>query len=153
MGVTLEAVATADHAALLAVMRAYHRELDAYDRRTVGQPFDVVRYERALLDDLDDREFWWILADGERAGFVLVRTLPDWPDDSRMVATITDFYVAPAHRRRGVGSAAVEALLAAHRLRGTYEMEAAVLPDNAPALAFWQRLGFAVQYYQTARRP
>ena len=83
---SLEAVARADYDALFAMMRDYHYELDAYDARTAEQPFDVGRYERALLDDLEDREFWWIVVDGTRAGFALVRTSFDVADLSPLAA-------------------------------------------------------------------
>ena len=95
----------------------------------------------------------WIVADGQRAGFIVVRTLLDWPDETRHIASIAEFYVLPRFRRAGVGTDAVEALLAEHRRRGTDEVEADILRDNEPARAFWARMGFEVQLYQTSRRP
>ena len=82
-----------------------------------------------------------------------MRTLPDFPDDTRMVATISEFYVLPASRRQGVGGAAVAAILDDHRARGTFEVEAGILRDNFLARAFWARMGFELRFYQTARRP
>ena len=151
-GVTLEAVARADYRAFFAMLRDYTRELDAY-APAAEPPFDVDRYVAAVRDDMEGRDLLWIVADGARAGFAVVRTLPDWPDERRMVATIAEFYVTPPFRRRGVGRAAVEALLADHRRRGTYEVEAGILRDNHPARAFWERMGFELRSYQTARRP
>ncbi|MEX2446547.1 MAG: GNAT family N-acetyltransferase [Dehalococcoidia bacterium] len=153
MAVTLEPVAPADYDAFFATMRAYHAELDAYDPASAERPFDIERYRRAVLDDMEGRELLWIAEDGERAGFVMTHTLPDWPDDSRTVATVSELYVAPEHRWRGLGRAAVEELLAQHRRRGTDEVEAGILRDNAPARAFWERMGFEVRSYLTARRP
>ncbi len=153
MAVMLAPVARRDHDAFFAMMRVYHRELDAYDPATAERPWDPDRYEAAVRADMEGRELLWILDGGERAGFAMVRTLPDWPDEARTVASILEFYVAPPFRRRGVGTAAVEALLAEHRRRGTDEVEAGILRDNAPALAFWERLGFGVRSYLTTRRP
>jgi GNAT superfamily N-acetyltransferase len=83
----------------------------------------------------------------------VVRVFPDFPDDSRDVASIAEFTVLPAYRRRGVGRAAIEALLVAHRERGAFEVEAGILDGNAPAKAFWAALGFDVRSIVTARRP
>lgn len=151
--VTLEQVARRDTAAFFAMVREYHRELDTYDPATIERPWDHARYEAAVRADMEGRDLLWILDGDERAGFAMLRTLPDWPDETRTVATIVEFYVAPSFRRRGIGTAAVEALLAEQRRRGTDEVEAGILRDNAPALAFWERLGFTVRFVQTARRP
>ena len=159
MAVTLAPVARGEYDAFFATVREYLREMNTYDPHAADDPFDVDRYEAAVRAEIaaqeasEERELLWILDGRERAGFAIVRTLPDWPDDSRMVASIAEFYVAPAFRRRGVGRAAVEALLAEHRRRGTYEVEAGILRENHPARAFWQRMGFELRSYQTARRP
>jgi predicted acetyltransferase len=76
-----------------------------------------------------------ILADGSRAGFARVARLPAWPRggaDFRM----SDFFIAPADRRRGVGARA--AMLLFSRFEGEWE----VLEDagNRAALAFWRRV-------------
>ncbi len=76
-----------------------------------------------------------ILADGGRAGFALVVRQPAWPRggaDFRM----SEFFVAPALRRRGVGAHA--AMLLFSRFEGEWE----VLEDdgNRAALAFWRRI-------------
>ncbi|MSQ31127.1 MAG: GNAT family N-acetyltransferase [Dehalococcoidia bacterium] len=153
MTVTIAPVEARDLDAFFAMLRAYMAELDRYDPETADAPFDVDRYRDAMQQDTEGREFLWILEDGARAGLAIVRTLPDFPDDTRTVASIGEFYVTPAHRRRGVGTAAVEALLAEHRRRGTDEVGAGILAGNAPALAFWARLGFATRTIYTSRRP
>ena len=153
MSVTIEAVALADYDAFFAMLRDYMTEMDGYDPTTVESPYDVERYIAAMIEDMEGRDFLWILQDGARAGFAIVRNLPDFPDESRMVATIGEFTVFPAFRREGVGTAAVQAILDDHRARGTYEVEAGILRDNVLARAFWARMGFELRFYQTARRP
>jgi len=76
-----------------------------------------------------------ILVDGARAGFALVARQPAWPRggaDFRM----SEFFVTPAARRRGVGAHA--AILLFSRFEGEWE----VLEDagNRPALTFWRRV-------------
>jgi ribosomal protein S18 acetylase RimI-like enzyme len=149
--VTLEPVDATSREAFFALARDYHAELDAFE--VDARPWDFERWRAATLDDMEGRELLWIVRDGRRAGFALTRTLPDWPDESRMVCTIAEFYVVPAERRRGTGRAAVLALLAEHRRRGTSEVEAGILHRNAPALAFWEALGFRPHSVITTRRP
>jgi ribosomal protein S18 acetylase RimI-like enzyme len=136
-----------------ALMRPYMRELDAFDPGGAESDDDFERRRARTLDDMEDRELLWIVADGERAGLMQVRTDERWLDPTQEVAQISEFTVFPAFRRRGIGSAAVEALLEEHRGRGTVEVQADILRDNAPARAFWARLGFETMMYLTARRP
>jgi len=76
-----------------------------------------------------------ILASGARAGFAVVARLPVWPPaeaDFRM----SEFFVVPAARRRGVGAHAATLLFS--RFKGEWE----VLEDegNRAALSFWRRV-------------
>lgn len=150
--VRLLAVAEAEYDAYFAMLTEYAHELDQYDTEAAEDPWDADIHRAAVLDDMEGRELLWIEADGERAGLAMVRVNPDFPDDTRDVADIAEFTVLPAYRGRGIGSAAVEALLADHRARGTHSVDASVLRDN-PALAFWQRLGFIVRSVNTSRHP
>ncbi|GMU41365.1 MAG: hypothetical protein AMXMBFR23_22310 [Chloroflexota bacterium] len=153
MDVTLRPVEPWEIDDYFAMMEPYHRELDIYDPHAAESHGTDEAYRAAVLADMEGRELLWIEANGIRAGFAMVRVDADWPDESRNVASIAEFYVAPAFRRHGVGRAAVEAILADHRARGTFEVEAGILRDNSAAIAFWARVGFELRFYQTARRP
>lgn len=149
MNAMIEPVAAPHLDQFYARFDAYRRELDGYDPRGPDRlPLD--RYRDAHSEDGCDR--WWLLSDRERAGFAIVRVVPDWPDGSRLVAEIIDLGIDPAWRRQGIGRAGVEALCAYYRPR-VASIEAAILADNAPALAFWSVLGFAPRSIQTAREP
>jgi predicted acetyltransferase len=66
---------------------------------------------------------------GDDAGFALVRHHADTGFHE-----MAEFYVAPEHRRQGIGRAAARALLDRHP--GWWHLQ--VLDDNAPAQAFWR---------------
>ena len=150
--VSLRAVERREYDAYFAMLAEYQRELDQYDTESGDDPWNPDLHRASVLDDMGGRELLWIDVDGERAGLAMVRVYPDFPDESRDVADIAEFTVLPAYRGRGIGTAAVEALLADHRERGTHTVDASVLRDN-PALAFWERLGFVVRSVNTSRRP
>ena len=61
--------------------------------------------------------------------------------------------MAPAFRRHGVGSAAVEEWLRRVRDDGVHLVEASVLWLNTPARVFWERMGFETRAVQTVRQP
>lgn len=156
--VELREIARGEFDGLFAMIAPYIEELDAFDPLEPAGP----EYGRALReryeaeldgDDGPERELFWILDRGERAGFLLSRRYAEWPGGEREMASVSEFYVTPPYRRRGVGRAAVEAWLALHRERGTWLVEADVMRENHAARAFWASLGFEVQMLQTARRP
>lgn len=151
-GVRLVAVDASEYDAYFAMFNDYALELNQYDTEASEAPWDADVHRKAVVGDMEGRELMWIEAAGQRAGLAMVRAHPDFPDDSRHLADIVEFAVLPTFRGRGIGSAAVEAILADHRARGTYSVDASVLRDN-PALAFWQRLGFIVRSVNTSRRP
>jgi GNAT superfamily N-acetyltransferase len=139
--VALVPVAERDLDALFAMFGDYWVELDSADPLT-PLPYGAPEYRRALLDDREGRELLWLLVDGDRAGFAFTRIDEDWPDDA-LVAEVSEFYVLPAHRRGGIGRAAVTALAERCRAAGATRLEADVLSGNAAALAFWRACGLA----------
>jgi ribosomal protein S18 acetylase RimI-like enzyme len=60
----------------------------------------------------------------------------------KRVGWIEDCYVEPQARRRGIGSALVQAALAWLRAQHVTRVELAVLVANREGLAFWEQQGF-----------
>jgi len=150
--VSLVAVAEAEYEDFFAMLEAYDRELQAYETVQPDNEVEFATYRQAILDDMEGRELLWIVKGEDRAGFVMTRSSTDWPDGDPIMS-IAEFYVVPHRRRNGVGRAAVEALLAEHRDRGTFLVQASIMRENKAARDFWARLGFEVQFLQTSRRP
>ena len=150
--VELRRVSTGEQADFVAMLGDYLRELDAYDLPWDPAP-PAESYALAFDEDPDGQDIEWIEADGDRAGFLISRVVPDWPADERTIAEVMECYVTPPFRRRGVGRAAIDAWLARQRADGVAQVEASVLSRNAAALAFWERMGFEVRAVQTVRRP
>lgn len=78
-----------------------------------------------------DRIPYLVRVAGEDAGFALVRRHPC--TDFREMA---EFYIAPAHRRQGVGRMAAQVLFA--RYPGWWHLQ--ILDGNTGAQAFWRRV-------------
>ncbi len=150
--VELHEVAPAEHAAFFAMLADYLAELDAYELPWDPAP-PVEAYRAALEADPDGQQVEWILAGSERAGFLVTRVVPDWPEEEREVGEVIECYVERAQRGRGVGRAAVELWLERMRAHGVPAVEASVLWLNTPARRFWERLGFETRAVQTARKP
>ena len=69
--------------------------------------------------------------EGESAGLALVYA--GSISGQRADHSLAEFYIAPSHRREGIGAAAAGLIFAAHP--GQWEL--AIYKGNAPALAFW----------------
>ena len=81
----------------------------------------------------------------------------NWPWPKRRApvtagsATLVDLFVDPRHRRQGVGTALVAAVMAWLAAKGAREVGLGVMADNADARRFWARQGF-VEYRVQMRR-
>jgi ribosomal protein S18 acetylase RimI-like enzyme len=83
------------------------------------------------------------LADGI-AGYVKLG--PALPlESARHVLEIKGLAVSPAHSRRGVGRALMEAAIREARAAGARKLTLRVLAHNAPARALYARCGFEVE--------
>jgi len=63
--------------------------------------------------------------------------------DQPPTATITDLWVVPGHRRRGIARQLVQTFRAAATKAGYPRVELSTLARDARALAFWHAMGFA----------
>jgi ribosomal protein S18 acetylase RimI-like enzyme len=88
--------------------------------------------------------------DGLAAGVLVLRTAPtlSGPDDW---AEITELYVRPSLRRRGIGRALVEAAVVHGRERGCREFHLLVDPQTMDAQAFYRALGFELDSWEMKR--
>lgn len=66
----------------------------------------------------------------------------DQSDPSR--AHLLSMWVAPTHRRMGIGRSLVEAVLAWARAKNVQTMQLLVTSNNDPAIQFYRRLGFTL---------
>lgn len=78
------------------------------------------------------------VCDGIDAGYALYRELPEFTH-------LRQFYVAAERRRRGIGTAALRALVQKEFAAGKRVMVEAMARNNA-ALTFWRANGFVDRY-------
>lgn len=114
------------------------RELNGLAPASDVAPFRE-RYE-ALINDPDAAPFL-ALADGDSAGMAILRfrrrlnfaTFEGW---------LSELYVEPATRGRGIGAALLQAVLAEWRLRGSHRVLASVAEGEAAGRTLLERSGF-----------
>jgi predicted acetyltransferase len=130
MNVELQPVAAADKAVLRELLNLYLYDLSAL----AGTGPDAHgRFEYPYLDHYftePDRHAFFILADGARAGFVLVNARTETGAER----CIAEFFVLRRLRRARVGSAAAARVF--ERLRGSWEV--CTDANNAAAAPFWR---------------
>jgi predicted acetyltransferase len=126
-------VALAEKAALKDMLDPYLIEhADQVDPQGIqGDPRSYDYFDPYWVDPA--RHPYWIVADGERVGFCLVNAIA--PSGQPIDHAVAEFCIAPAHRRAGLGLAAVAAVLARHP--GQWELQ--VYRPNRQGFAFWPR--------------
>ncbi len=117
-----------DRAELEDLVDAYLVELATYRDRPVGATNAADYAYLPLYWSEPGRHAFFFDTEHSRAGFALIREVRD-----EGVIQMSEFYVRPPCRRRGVGRAAVEAIWA--RFPGSWELQVHV--RNQVASAFW----------------
>ena len=137
---------------IVSMARDYFVELEEIDRGLGMEPDWEREYYEMLLMGLQARPFFMrgARADDRTVGFVMFsyRVERMW-----MVAVrgyISNIYVLPEYRRRGIGRSLVADALARLRIAGAQSIEMEVYTDNSPGQAFWDRMGF--ESYKQRRR-
>ncbi len=129
-------VARAELPILLRLIRA----LAAYERRLEQVVATEADLERALLGQPPVAEAALAWQGAQAVGYALY-----YPVFStfrgRAALYLEDIFVAPEARGQGVGYALMRYLAQLARARGYDRLEWSVLDWNAPAMAFYQRLG------------
>src|SRR3954471_11344131 len=136
-GVTLRPMdVTADADALLAVNEAAFAQTADYEPETPA----TFAEHHLHAHDHDPALSRVALANGEIAGFALVRR---WPD---AVAYVDLLAVHPASAGRGLGGALLRAVFAAARAAGLRRVQLGVASDNARAVGLYERAGMRVRW-------
>jgi predicted acetyltransferase len=138
MTVSLQRVLEADKAPFRAMLDAYLVEHAALvDPEGRFDPLDFPNFDLYWTEP--KRHPFWIMAGEARAGLALVGVSS--PSGRGTDFGLIEFYVAPSHRRKGVGMGSAAALFT--RQPGLWELAA---HDRAPiSQAFWERAIAAVQ--------
>jgi GNAT superfamily N-acetyltransferase len=113
------------------------------------------RARDAFLDLLGNSAFGavWILMDGDAAAGYGVLTFGYTLEYGGRDAFVDDLFVRPAHRGRGLGSAALEAMLDACRRERVRAVHLEAGFDNDGAKALYARFGFVDHRRQLLTRP
>ncbi len=90
---------------------------------------------------------------GDVVGFVCVwaRVPPEPDEPQEPYAFVSDVFVRPAHRGRGIGRALVDAAVEHARTHGAAIVKLDVLLGNADARRLYERRGFAARLVEMAK--
>jgi GNAT superfamily N-acetyltransferase len=145
MSLTIRAHTAADRQVLLGFIRELQEaERAMHDSRLPGDEVAALCYERLL-----ERRAEILIAEieGEPVGFVsgwlaedddLLQT-PEW----RRHGWISDLFVAPPWRGRGIGQQLLQAIGDQLRRKGAKRLRICALAANGTAIAAFRRFGFA----------
>lgn len=114
------------------------------DLGQVAEPGFLDRFADAWLAARPDHPTWIAESHGEHAGVLTARRLRPLPFPGRPEASwlyVGTVFVAPAHRKRGIGRSLIEGMLEWCR---TTDVKWVRLNAEASQQAFYQALGFAI---------
>jgi GNAT superfamily N-acetyltransferase len=149
----IEKASIADLPAILRLwleLMDYHAALNPVFERSGDGPAKYTEFVRDLVSSKEAVVLVAREAPGARAGgYAIARVMHDPPIFARMPrGEILDVYVRPALRRRGFGSAMLEAIASWFAERGISRLEVRVYTGNPIGRSFWHKSGF-VEYLET----
>ena len=130
------------------IMNASHvAQIAALEKICFSDPWS----ERSIASELDNKlAFWLVATEGEQvAGYIGSQTVMDETD-------MMNVAVHPDFRRKGIAEALVNALVENLMEMGSHCLTLEVRASNAPAIALYEKLGFAEigrrkNYYRNPR--
>jgi [ribosomal protein S18]-alanine N-acetyltransferase len=125
---------------------AIHVRQLAWEEADIDQILEIERFSFNQYDAYSRADFerWYhynpdlcmvAVVDGRIAGYVISRIL-------RGIGDLASLAIAPAHRRRGIGTALLDATERRLREHGVNEINLEVRKTNLTGLTFWQNMGF-----------
>jgi len=135
MVVELKQVRSDEKEILRNLLEKYSYEFSQWDKRDVNK---LGLYDYEYLDYYwteDKRWAYFIVADGQLAGFAMVIDLPE-VDDRETDYQMAEFFVLHKYRRSGVGRQAVFNVLDRHKGRWQLKLH----PANTASAHFWHKV-------------
>lgn len=136
MNVQFKLAAPSDLETLLTLMQAYY----VYD----GHDFQAAKAHHALSQLLANPTFglaWLIESDGKMAGYIVICFGYSLEFGGRD-CFIDELYLHEPYRGKGIGSQAIEYVVAQCRESGVEAVHLEVMPGNRKAIDFYKRVGF-----------
>lgn len=135
MPLEIRQATAADISVLVDLMADFYAEASfALDHEWAARSFT------ALLADPARNAAWIAWLGGKPVGHVVLCARHSM-EFGGLDGSIDDLYVRPAARRRGIGHALLERLVAHARAQGILALHVEVAPDNAAAQALYASLG------------
>lgn len=139
MPISTRPATPADIPALVELMEEFYAESDfPLDRQWAAASFS------ALLSDDRLGAVWLVLHEGVPSGYVAL-TVRFSMEYGGLDGFIDDLFVRPAHRRHGLGRAALEELFAECERRGLLAVHVEVGQDNIAANALYGSFGLTLR--------
>jgi ribosomal protein S18 acetylase RimI-like enzyme len=140
--ISLERVSPADIVDFQKIAEEYWEELMPHATVVKGQQSRESYFYECFKWDGGNHHPHWALTNGRRVGFASFEV-----SIVNKTATMADFYILPNERRKGYGTAMMQALYKYFDKLEVELVELNVRRDNPNALMFWESQGFRIALY------
>lgn len=150
-GVKVRRAEARDMAFVIELWKGMTEELAKCDERYELRPDAEIIWARWAGQHLRNAESCLLVAEngGEYVGYLLAHAAESQPIfKHRKHATITDIYVVPQYRRKGIAKRLIEEAASFFKAHGVQHMQVNVLVKNASARAFVEKMGFVDFLYR-----
>jgi len=145
MDVAIRAATHKDADGLLELWKEFMKDADSLDRPIPTHAENVRRWKEfvtKLIDD-DPRQIQIADEDGVLVGYLACQKTVTSPlDMGYKWSYISDIYVRPTHRRRGIGRRLLQTTLEYLKSVGSEHIRLAVWDENEEAIRLYRELGF-----------
>ena len=132
-------------------MMNYHKELNPYHTLRKEAPDNWERYLRNMMAK-EDAKVLAALSDNDLPVAFIIGNIKGYPKLFRLdeYGFVSDIYIIPEHRSRGLGQQMVKELFQWFDERSIERIELRVEPSNDQGYGFWKKMGFKAHVHELA---
>jgi phosphinothricin acetyltransferase len=145
MEISIRSATAGDVAGLLELWKAFMKDTQSLDRPIPTHPKNVAHWQEFInkLIEQDSRQIQVAEQNGVLVGYLVCQKVVTTPlDMGYNWSYISDIYVTPTHRRKGLGKRLLQETIEYLESEGSEHIRLAVWHRNKVAIQLYEQLGF-----------
>jgi ribosomal protein S18 acetylase RimI-like enzyme len=145
MDISIRSATKEDAAELLELWKAFMKDTESLDRPIPTHPENAARWQEFIkrLIEEDPRQIQVAEQNDVLVGYLVCQKVVTTPlDMGYNWSYVSDIYVTPTHRRKGLGKRLLQATIGYLKSEGSEHIRLAVWHRNKVAIQIYEQLGF-----------